>query len=241
MAILSLKLYSLFIVVARGVLGRKDLEKIHRRACERMRGLRSRSTKFQPATPVKTKGRRWREQKLKLCLWLGSCIIALWFRDGIYKVCSTWPELSSHERLGRRCCKARHYRRDIYTGCAFNASRTSLLKNIAFVPHWIGSTCPPSFSLSFPLTFAFYLWVTRHATYFLPKFANFYQTVVPRKSITANYPLPRCKLHHSAWLMLPIVDKLFIRLARCVCILKPLDRILSRWKNRTNNPATNIL
>lgn len=65
---------------------------------------------------IRPHGGRWR-----------SCIIGLWFRDGIYKVCSTWLEVrlpspnSPNRHLGWRCRGTRHYRYDIYTGNAVNA------------------------------------------------------------------------------------------------------------------------
>lgn len=62
---------------------------------------------------IRPHGGRWR-----------SCIIGLWFRDGIYKACSTWqvrlpPSNSPNRHLGWR--GTRHYRYDIYTGNAVNA------------------------------------------------------------------------------------------------------------------------
>lgn len=52
--------------------------------------------------------------------------MGLWFRDGIYKACSTWqvrlpPPNSPNRHLGWRCRGTRHYRYDIYTGNAVNA------------------------------------------------------------------------------------------------------------------------
>lgn len=64
---------------------------------------------------IQPHGGRWR-----------SCIMGLWFRDGIYKACSTWqvrppPPNSPNRHLGWRCRGTRHYRYDIYTGNAVNA------------------------------------------------------------------------------------------------------------------------